>query len=671
MARGKHKVRSTNQRSNHNEAVISQLTDELAMETVALSEAATTLKQIAALQKDLASEHASLQNEALPYAEQLRGERDYLRAVFASARSHHSRITDAWSRYTGTAIDNAPGSTGLEQVESLKSTLGFGDGFIDNQAHLKMKDPNVEVVTRLQRARGQRRNVAQASTPEQRKVQTLGVVLDQEAIGDAMIRPGYRRLLLDEGIVFVGEDGTHQIRVPETLSEDQRHLRIQALTVGEGVWNSRASDLDADGVHVWGPGNMLSSGGTPGVPRLLLGVTAEPEIGNTYFAPAITAGIPLPLPSTPAANRNSLSQQTAEGVLIAWRSVFESRRLIAEGMGILSHPFAPLAHHPHPGQGLALQNAYARAAFSRWIHHGAGSTYAHSAIGLTSAATYWLPAGQTASFAESEPMEEADRAEMVLPFPQIFLAFAEPLVLEKTSTATAQTEEAWRVLSEISHDILRENGTAGHAVESRLSRGGTDILELPSIDEMISQRGALIEGVLLLADSLGRPDERFAWCLTIPGAYGSTLGRFVVPAQRSATEYRDVIDNLTAVVAWAQWHEPDQNTEVPLGVSGVALKEYVSTPDFQRNAKRAGAGIRVIDVKSTYRGAGSRTSRESGEPNHNVSPHIRRGHWRRQRFGQGLEQSKRIRIAPVLVNAHRGDIAHRVYRLRPTPKSGH
>ena len=40
-----------------------------------------------------------------------------------------------------------------------------------------------------------------------------------------------------------------------------------------------------------------------------------------------------------------------------------------------------------------------------------------------------------------------------------------------------------------------------------------------------------------------------------------------------------------------------------------------------------------------------------------------RGHWRRQRHGPGKVEVKRVRIAPALVNAARGPLAPRVYRL--------
>lgn len=252
---------------------------------------------------------------------------------------------------------------------------------------------------------------------------------------------------------------------------------------------------------------------------------------------------------------------------------------------------------------------------------------------------------------------------MVLPFPNVFLAFAEPLLLEPSATPTPAEVDRWKSLSQVTHDALRANESLGDLIASR-SRADLSDMSAPGLDEMLTSFGAQVEGVLLLSDSLGRPDDLFAWCFTIRGAYGASLGRFVVPASRSVNQYRDVVDNLTAVVAWAQWHEPDVTTEVPPGMAAADVDAVVSAPSFKRDAKRAGAGIRVVNVGATYRSGKTRRAGED-EPAGHVSPHIRRAHWRRQRFGPGLGESKRIRIAPVLVNAHRGDIAPRVYRLRP------
>lgn len=55
---------------------------------------------------------------------------------------------------------------------------------------------------------------------------------------------------------------------------------------------------------------------------------------------------------------------------------------------------------------------------------------------------------------------------------------------------------------------------------------------------------------------------------------------------------------------------------------------------------------------------------DDGIPKREVAPHARRGHWRRQRFGVVRRQVKRIRIAPVVVNAAKGPAGHRVYTVK-------
>lgn len=340
------------------------------------------------------------------------------------------------------------------------------------------------------------------------------------------------------------------------------------------------------------------------------------------------------------------------------------RHRISTELKLASHPFARLSPYPHPGQALASQNMYTLAAFSHWFNAEANGSVGKAAIGLTAAASYWLPAGQTASFAESEPLDESDRAELTLPFPQVFLAFAEPLLLEPRSDPEPADEAYFLGLSATAHDALKDDVSVRDLLEARDRDRGEHEWRVVDLDEMIAKFGAQIEGVLLLADSIGRPDDFFAWCLTIPGSYGANLGRFVLPALRSKTDYREVLDNLTAVVAWAHWHEPDASTDIPLGIPHEDAEGIISTSEFRREARRSGAGIRVIDVGATHRRAASIRSVVSNERETPITPHIRRGHWRRQRFGSRLEQTKRIRIAPVLVNAHRGDVAPRVYRLR-------
>ena len=84
----------------------------------------------------------------------------------------------------------------------------------------------------------------------------------------------------------------------------------------------------------------------------------------------------------------------------------------------------------------------------------------------------------------------------------------------------------------------------------------------------------------------------------------------------------------------------------------------VPPPQVRRDADRHGADVHVLNVARTVGHA--RSAEPTGKT---VAPHVRRGHWRRQRYGEGNAQVRRIRIAPLLVNAHLGDMAERVYRL--------
>jgi hypothetical protein len=190
--------------------------------------------------------------------------------------------------------------------------------------------------------------------------------------------------------------------------------------------------------------------------------------------------------------------------------------------------------------------------------------------------------------------------------------------------------------------------------------GGFDAIGEPlDLVDAIAVRGAQVEGVLLLADSLGRISDQFGWCLSIPSAAPGSLGRYLIPASLQATQFRGPVLNLAAVVAWAGWHPPDAATDLN-GVKPSQIDDMLRSPTF-RDADRAGVGgVRVLDVKAT-------TPTESGSDPadipRKVTPHLRRGHWRKQRHGPQASLIKRIRIAPVAVNAHLGAMAPRVYRL--------
>lgn len=659
MARGKHKARSAGRRTAAQEATIAQFETELEAEVAALAAAEAALIGVAGLKEDLQAEQAALASEAEGYASSLKSERDFLRRVYADARAHHSRVHAAWDHFGDAAMALAPGTTGVEKIESFGRVLGL-NAWIANGT----KNLSTEQVTRIQRARGERTD-ASDSTHESKRLSNLVILFDMGELGPPLLSASYRDELVARGVVERDEEGAHALVDRAKLDQGEQTLLDEAVALADHVWHARADDLDAAAVRVWGAGGIVSVPKDIQAPRAALGHTegleeaVEPSSG--------LSSVSLPLPSTSATTRGHYARQGPSSMLAAWRDVFDSRGRIAQRLGLARHPFAPASPHPQPGQALASQNMYARSAYSGWLNDDTSAVRGQVAVGLTAGAAYWLPAGQTAAFADSEPMNDSDRREMIMPYPQVFLAFAEPLILEATSPSSAPADaEQWKLLSAVAHDSLRGDVTVGQFISDRdISRGNEHWMSI-DIDGAIERVGAHIEGVLLLADEYGRPTDLFAWCLAIPGAYGSPLGRFVIPALRSTSQYRDAVDNLTAVVAWAQWHEPDDSTDVPLGIPLSEVEAQISTADFQRDAKRSGAGIRVIDVGSTHRG--SKTPRRPSDGDRDaapVTPHFRRGHWRRQRFGPGLEESKRIRIAPVLVNAHRGGIAHRVYRLHP------
>jgi hypothetical protein len=184
------------------------------------------------------------------------------------------------------------------------------------------------------------------------------------------------------------------------------------------------------------------------------------------------------------------------------------------------------------------------------------------------------------------------------------------------------------------------------------------------VADVLACHGGKVEAVLLLADDQGRLRDEFAWCLALDvDVPGAVAGRVCIPAsrQRAGAAATSMVGNLAAVAAWGDWHEPDTELTLPEHISPAQADRLRTDPTFRRLEPRGGtAAVRVLDITRTAR-HGTRTAVPTGRP---VAPHMRRGHWRRQRFGPGGLQVRRVRIAPTLVNASRyADAAPQVYRL--------
>jgi hypothetical protein len=94
---------------------------------------------------------------------------------------------------------------------------------------------------------------------------------------------------------------------------------------------------------------------------------------------------------------------------------------------------------------------------------------------------------------------------------------------------------------------------------ARLQGAGlTDRNQLPTPLEALDQFGGVVEGVLLLAHPDGTPRDEFAWCIAVGHPTGFPIARITVPASRTASTWRDHVDNVTAGIALSCWHDPPQ-----------------------------------------------------------------------------------------------------------------
>lgn len=357
-----------------------------------------------------------------------------------------------------------------------------------------------------------------------------------------------------------------------------------------------------------------------------------------------------------AAVREGVAVCGATAVASAWSAALQ------EGVNRAASSQIPdmvsgAAAYPAPADAEALHAWYSLAAMGAW---GRDRSVANGRIAVAAAAAvpFWLPAGHTIAYLDSEPLSEEDVEELRLPFAQVLVTFAEPARLPVIDSAAVPAGDGR--LSWMDHAVASNEG---HPEPRSLILAGTNNFNdpLPGLWDVIAARGAHIEGVLLLGDGHGRLEDLFAWCVAVPStAAGGALGRWVIPASRSSTVYGNLVVNAAAVAAWADWHRPGQcrdggETQPVRDEKGVAGRNQVE------------GRVHVLNVTATavadepLRGRGDVTGRTT-------APHRRRGHWRRQHYGPARASTRRIRIAPVMVNAGRpGSERPQIYRL-PAPR---
>lgn len=309
---------------------------------------------------------------------------------------------------------------------------------------------------------------------------------------------------------------------------------------------------------------------------------------------------------------------------------------------------------PSPTDAVALRSWYAASGWGLWLRgeQDTGRHHRRITVAAESSVAYWLPPGHTGAYLDSDPMPESDVEDLRLPYPSVFVSLADPIALKASGGSAEQgvTEHlAW--LDEAARYMTAMKEGRERTLLS-LATGGFN-RPLLDIATVLRHWDLRIEGAVLLGDALGRMDDLFAWCVAIVGPGGQILTRIMLPSSLSTTAYRQQVLSLAAVVAWGDWHEPRLAVEDP---------EHGShSGDGHPPVDSGQSTVRILNVKAARR----QHEQNSGEAGtgHSVAPHIRRGHWRRQRYGTGRSLIRRVRIAPTLVNAANGEMSARVYAL--------
>lgn len=399
-------------------------------------------------------------------------------------------------------------------------------------------------------------------------------------------------------------------------------------------------------------------------PTPWLDITADPDhsvsqiLGADPAVTAVTVNALQPLPTLTelstgsAALRDVATAAGATKVANAFINTLQRNVHLASESSIPS-PLAASPAYPAPADAAALQAWYAGNAIGAWSRHRT-ETNGRIAVATAAAVPFWLPPGHTIAYLDSEPLRGEDIADMRLPFAQVLVTFAEPARLPAIdpSVLADDPRTQW-----IDH-LAATSNTLPRPREIMIGATNSLTAPLPTLWDAIASRGALIEAVVLLGDAHGRVDDLFAWCVAVPSrAAGRVLGRWVIPASRKATHYTDLVDNAAAVAAWADWHRPGQSR---------SIDEQDQEPSGGGAARKREDTVHVLNVTATTPTEQQPTAK-GGPTGATTAPHRRRGHWRRQHFGLGRTQTRRIRIAPVMVNASRlGTDRPQIYRL-PTP----
>ncbi|MFG1930727.1 hypothetical protein ACGFK1_08715 [Mycobacterium sp. NPDC048908] len=607
MTKGKYKSRKQNRDASKLGEDLVRVRDQLVEEQRRLAEMRERAELDARLRADLAEAIAARDAVCAPQLQRIADDREVIRAVTRDRAAANRSIR----RHSQKVTEWGLRELGAEYFYAL--VTGNRMRFLEGVYSTNLKGEAVETI---QRARGLRTRPQLDFTAEQKKALT-----DVAAAAAGIALP--------DDVTDV--DDSAWDRYTEMVAADSAALIAFRTPV---PWLDIAEDHEHSASRILGANPVTSA----------VTVTAPESV------PTITE-----LSTGSAAQRDAATAAGATKVADAFIETLQRNVFLAAESSIPS-PVAGGPAYPAPADAASMQAWYAASAIGAWGRH---RTEVNGRVAVASAAAvpFWLPPGHTIAYLDSEPLSGEDIEDLRMPFPQVLVTFAEPARLPAIDPSVLDGDPRMRWIDHL-------------AATSKVLPDGRDMFigatnsfqaPLPTLWDAIASRGAHIEAVLLLADAHGHLDDLFAWCVAVPSAAaGRVLGRWVIPASRQATSYGNLVANAAAVAAWADWHRPghsrsaEEQREEPAGSDAGAARKREDT-------------VHVLNVTATT--PVEEQPAVKGEPTgRTTAPHRRRGHWRRQHFGPGRTQTRRVRIAPVMVNAGRlGADRPQIYRL-PAPK---
>lgn len=245
-----------------------------------------------------------------------------------------------------------------------------------------------------------------------------------------------------------------------------------------------------------------------------------------------------------------------------------------------------------------------------------------AAQNVASAVPYFVTAPEVAMHLDGEDLDPELVADLHLPFSRVLIVFGAPFFLPAPLIRLLPT---WPP-----------------------SSSALNLRHEPWITEMKRLGGALLGVVLLGTDTL-TPLDRCIWLIAVGNPATEVRA---IPGWPSRSNLKGHLERLAAAVSHARWQPSDRH--IPREVHG---SRQLGTPGSNQPPKADATVIRS-NPRRSVRYLGSRPSGRA------VSPHARRGHYRRQRIGSRVDWHYEWRwIAPTFVAGYMDDDPGKIYFL--------